>query len=135
MSAPYKVFREAPSRGEFFPYFIKLLDGIVATSQDTRSTSAFGILCDSLTATPPSMNSAPTSEFLFDSLIEYSIVNKKHFTYEELKMLQKFFQHRVVYTERLGRKHKELFGEPWIENHVTSAVLQKFFQDKQCFRL
>ncbi len=104
----YKVFCEAPSRKEFLPYFITLIGAL--SGVDGKG-----------------MDLAGTRGHLFDNLIDYSTVNKKFLTGEELKMLQKFFQHTVAHTAHMEQKHEELFDKPWIEKKVTSIVLREFF--------
>ena len=101
----YKVFCEAPSRREFILYFIKLLNALSGISPDFETPR----------------------DFLIENLTDYSTVNKKFFTGEELKMLQKFFQHTMAHTPYMEERHRKLFDQPWIEERVTSKDLHTFF--------
>ncbi len=101
----YSPYKEAPNRVVFRSYFLRISNALSGVSSDF--------------ATPKG--------HLIDALIDYSTVNKKFFTSEELKMLQKFFQHTVAHTPAMEKRHQELFDCAWLDEKVTSGDLYQFF--------
>lgn len=97
-------YSKASSREEFFSYFAKLSD-------------ALKLICEA----EDSLKSDIRFSIMFDKMIDYSTVNKMYLTDEELNMLQKFFHQTVGHSEDMEQKHRELFGEPWMEKSVTST--------------